>query len=45
MTCVQSKLDLSNVLEDMDHEVREVYSSISESSQRDQQINIMMLDV
>lgn len=37
------KLDLSNVLSDIDSEVNEVYASVSEESQRDQYINVMML--
>ena len=37
------KLDLTNVLADVDAEVKEVHASISEASVRDQQINMMML--
>lgn len=37
------KLDLSNVLADIDSEVKEVYASVSEESQRDQYINVMLL--
>lgn len=37
------KLNLSNMLEEMDVEVTEVYASVTEESMRDQQINMMML--